>query len=108
VQQWKGLLDLHDPVMHGAVLFRSGKPEEAAQALKNTDDEVGLLFLVLAESARGRPAEARKSLGRLRQSLISANAADPLAPTFGMAWQKRIEVNLLLQEAEAALLARKP
>jgi hypothetical protein len=108
VRQLKGLLDLDDPVTHGAALFRSGKPEEAAQTLKDTDDEVGLLFLVLAESARGRHAEARKSLGRLRQSLISANAADPLAPTAGMAWQKRLEVNLLLQEAEAALLARKP
>jgi WD40 repeat protein len=108
VRQLKGLLDLDDPVTRGAVLFRSGKPEEAVQALKDTDDKVGLLFLALAESARGRPAEARKSLDRLRQSLISAKAADPLAPTPGMAWQKRLEVNLLLQEAEAALLARKP
>src|SRR5262249_13644359 len=101
-------MDLDDPVTRGAVLFRSGKLEEAVQALKDTDDEVGILFLVLAESARGRSAEARKSLDRLRQSLISAKAADPLAPTPGMPWQKRIEVNLLLQEAEAALPARKP
>jgi Flp pilus assembly protein TadD len=108
VRQLKPFLDLDDPITRGAVLFRVGKPEEAVQALKDTDDEVGLLFLALAEGAQGRPAEARKSLDRLRQSLLIANAADPLAPTPGMAWQKRVEVNLLLQEAEAGLLARKP
>ena len=108
VRQLKPFLDLDDPITRGAVLLRSGKPEEAAQALKDADDEVGFLFLALAEVARGRPAEARKSLDRLRQSFLSASAADPLAPTPGMAWQKRIEVNLLLREAEAALLARKP
>jgi Flp pilus assembly protein TadD len=107
VQQLKALPDLDDPVTRGAVLFRSGKPAEAAQALEGTDDEVGLLFLVLAESSQGKPAEARKLLDQLRQSLISANAADPFAPTPGMAWQKRIEVNLLLQEA-AAVAARRP
>jgi WD40 repeat protein len=108
VRQLKRLLDVADPVTHGALLFRSGKPEEAARVLRDTDDEVGLLFLVLAESARGRAAEARKSLDRFRQSFLSAMAADPLAPTPGMAWQKRVEVSLLLQEAEAALLPRKP
>lgn len=107
-QQLKPFLDLDDPIMRGAVLYRSGKVEEAIQALKDTDDEVGLLFLALAECARGRPVEARESLDRLRQSLLSANAADPLALTPGMVWQKRIEVNLLLQEAEAGLPVRKP
>jgi hypothetical protein len=40
--------------------------------------------------------------------LIGATAVDPLAPSAGMAWQKRLEVKLLLQEVEASLLARKP
>jgi tetratricopeptide (TPR) repeat protein len=108
VGQLKPFLSLDDPVTRGAVLFRSGRPEEAAQALKHTDDEVGLLFLALAECAGGKPAEARRALDQVRQSLIGATAADPLAPAPGMAWQKRLEVNLLLQEAEASLLARKP
>jgi tetratricopeptide (TPR) repeat protein len=103
----KPFLSLDDPVTRGAVLFRSGRPEEAVQALKHTDDEVGLLFLALAECARGKRAEARRALHQVRQSLIGAAAADPLAPTPGMAWQKRLEVSLLLQEAEASLLARK-
>ena len=99
---------LEESVTRGAVLYRSGRPEEAVQALKQTDDEVGLLFLALAECARGKPAEARKALQRLRKGLIGAAATDPLAPPTSMAWQKRLKVNLLLQEAEASLLASKP
>jgi WD40 repeat protein len=107
IKRLKPFLELDDRVTRAAVLHRSGEPKEAAEALKDTNDEVGLLFLALAEHRRGRPAEARKALDRLRQSLLSA-AADPLAPTPPLPWQKRLEVNLLLQEAEASLLANKP
>jgi WD40 repeat protein len=107
-RQLKPFLSLDDPVTRGAVLFRGGRPEEAVRALRHTDDEVGLLFLALAECARGKRAEARRALAQVRQSLIGAAAADPLAPAPGMAWQKRLEVRLLLQEAEASLPARKP
>jgi WD40 repeat protein len=106
-KQLKPFLELDDRVTRGAVLLRSGEPKEAAELLKDTNDEVGWLFLALAEHRLGRPAEARKALDRLRQSLLSA-AADPLAPTAALPWQKRLEVNLLLQEAEASLLAKKP
>ena len=65
----------------GAVLFRSGRHDEAVQALQNTDDEVGLLFLTLAECARGKPAEAQQALDKVRRSLIRSSAADPWLPT---------------------------
>jgi WD40 repeat protein/tRNA A-37 threonylcarbamoyl transferase component Bud32 len=107
IKQLKPFPELNDPVTRGAVLFRSGKPKEAAEALKDTNDEVGLLFLALAEHGRGRPAEARKALDRLRQLLLNA-AADPLAPSPALPWQKRLEVYLLFQEAEALLQGRKP
>jgi WD40 repeat protein/tRNA A-37 threonylcarbamoyl transferase component Bud32 len=107
-KQLEPFLALDDPVMHSAVLFRSGRSEEAVQALKQTDDEVGLLFLALAQSARGEPAEARNALRRVRQELIGGAAADPLAHTPTMAWQKRLEIDLLFAEAEASLSASKP
>jgi hypothetical protein len=71
------------------------------QALQNTDDEVGLLFLALAEFGRGKPAEAQQALGKVRRSLIRSSAADPLLANRGLDWQKRLEVELLSSEVES-------
>jgi tetratricopeptide (TPR) repeat protein len=100
-RQMKPFLSLDDPVTRGAVLFRSGRHDEAVQALQNTDDEVGLLFLALAESGRGKPAEARQALDKVRRSLIRSSATDPLLAGRGMDWQKRLEVELLSSEVES-------
>ena len=100
-RQLKPFLSLDDPVTRGTVLFRSGRHEEAVQALQDTDDEVGLLFLALAECGRGKLAEARQALDKVRRSLIRSSAADPLLADRGMDWQKRLEVELLSSEVKS-------
>jgi tetratricopeptide (TPR) repeat protein len=97
----KPFLSLDDAVTRGAVLFRSGRHDEAVQALQNTDDEVGLLFLALAEYGRGKRALAQQALDKVRRSLIRSRAADPLLSNRGMDWQKRLEVELLSGELQA-------
>jgi tetratricopeptide (TPR) repeat protein len=97
----KPFLSVDDVVMRGAVLFRSGRHDEAVQALQNTDDEVGLLFLALAEYGRSKPVEAQQALDKVRRSLIRSSAADPLLANRGMDWQKRLEVELLSSEVES-------
>jgi WD40 repeat protein len=97
----KPFLSLDDAVTRGAVLFRSGRHDEAVQALQNTDDEVGLLFLALAEYGRGKRAQAQQALDKVRRSLIRSSAADPMLTHRGMDWQKRLEVELLSGELQA-------
>jgi WD40 repeat protein/tetratricopeptide (TPR) repeat protein len=86
----------------GAILFRAGKPADAAARLlqavklngKGGSAETRLL-LALTHHALGKPDEAKKWLDLARQAI----GKDP--PVF---WTNRLQLELLRREAEALIL----
>jgi tetratricopeptide (TPR) repeat protein len=102
-----GLLSLagaNDPLTRGAVLCRAGRPAEAVQALRASQDAAGLLYRALAEQQRGRGAEARKDHEQAVQWLATPSKNDPKQPNAArLSWDQRLEVDLLRKEVEALL-----
>lgn len=91
----------------GALLYRAGRPAEALAALRQSREAQGgegspadLLVYGLAAYAAGKPTEARAALERARQ-----RRDEIFSPGSGgyVAWQLRLEVQLLERELATAL-----
>jgi WD40 repeat protein/serine/threonine protein kinase/tetratricopeptide (TPR) repeat protein len=92
-----------DPVTRGAVLHRLGQDAEAAELLRVSTGLTGLLYLALAEHARGRREEAREALGQAVRQVEAASTEGRRVP-----WEERFEDGLLRREAEALVQPREP
>jgi WD40 repeat protein/tetratricopeptide (TPR) repeat protein len=89
----------------GALLYRSGKFEEAAglfqQALKSPGDgglAVARFFLAMTHQRLGQTDEAKKQLEAAVQWLDQANRKKP-GEAGSLSWDRRLELQLLRKEA---------
>jgi hypothetical protein len=93
-----------DPVTCAAICHRAGQHDETVKLLAGRSEPRALFFRALAEHARGRPAEARRALEQAAAALEApgpGNATLPLGRR--LAWDERLELELLKREADAQL-----
>ena len=107
VRQAERLVAGHRSAEHleslGLALYRAGRYEDAARTLRESIRRQGRggyghsrLFLALTQQQLGQSDEARQGLGRFRDWLNGQKLTT---------WQERVRWRLLLQEAEALILA---
>jgi WD40 repeat protein/serine/threonine protein kinase len=97
----------------GALLYRAGRYREALDRLQaaanlrgSNDHAPDHLFLALTYGALHNGPEARRHFDKAAQ-LLARTAPEPTAETGGpLAWETRVELQLLRREAEALLATR--
>ena len=100
-------------ILRGAALTRSGKWEEAVEALtegtilaEGIDVPKAWLFLALAEQKAGRTESAKRWLRQVRlwqERYGDVTAKAPGVRSATLTWQQRLELKLLRDEAEKAM-----
>lgn len=99
----------------GAALYRAGRPEEAVRQLLEAVDDRGKegiaedwLFLALVYHRLEQGKETQRWFRRAAEGLMKLQTAAVLPDKRRCTWQMRVELDLLLREAEALLRTKEP
>lgn len=96
----------NDPLLRGAVLYRAGRLNEAAQILGDRDDAIGLLYRALIDHGRGRATAnaAHRAAAEAERWLAAPSTDDPRQTNADrLPWDQRVEAEALRAEARALL-----
>ena len=100
----EGGVSRYNPAVYGALLYRSGRPEEAVPFLRRSGPEVSpddaarcWPFLAMIDARHGRYAEARRRLDRLQAQCAESRRSPERF------WSD-LDLMILLEEAKAVVL----
>lgn len=97
-----------DGTARAALLVRANRTEAALAAFDTADSVQEVLYKSLAQAAAGRLDDARKTLEVVETWLDSNSASSQRTRREGLRWDVRIEVEVLLRQARAAVERQPP